>query len=52
MILNAISLEGYGPFADRIDVLIEPDLTVLTGPNDAGKSWVLRGLAKAIEGVL
>ncbi len=42
MLLKEITPHNLGPFAFPAKLRIEPDITVLTGPNDAGKSWYLR----------
>ena len=42
MILKNIRVQNFGPFAVPADIEISPNVTVLTGQNDAGKSAVLR----------
>ena len=44
MILEKLHLLHLGPFYD-IDINIEPNITVLTGPNDSGKSQLLKFIA-------
>ncbi len=46
MILERLELRNYQGFAAKPDpISLERDLTVLVGPNDTGKSNILRGLA-------
>ena len=45
MLLQRLTIAGLGPFAEPVTVQIEPDVTVLTGANDTGKSTVLAALA-------
>jgi putative ATP-dependent endonuclease of the OLD family len=42
--LTAIELRHFGPFAVDTTISIDPDLTILTGPNDVGKSNVLTAI--------
>lgn len=44
MILKSVRPRNYGPFVGDSVLQVEPDVTVLTGPNDAGKSMVLRAI--------
>lgn len=44
MILKSITLRNFGPFAVETTLQVEPEVTVLTGPNDAGKSLTLRAI--------
>lgn len=44
MILKQITLSNFGPFAEGTAVDIEPDVTVITGPNDVGKTFALRAI--------
>jgi predicted ATP-dependent endonuclease of OLD family len=42
MILTRLLIYRFGPFAVPATLEIEPEVTVLTGPNDTGKSCILR----------
>ena len=42
MILRSVEPVNFGPFATRTTLLVEPEVTVLTGANDTGKSTLLR----------
>jgi ABC-type transport system involved in cytochrome c biogenesis ATPase subunit len=42
MFIESIQPVNFGPFAFDDCITLEPDVTVLTGPNDVGKSSVLR----------
>ena len=42
MILKTIEPLNFGPFAHATKLFIDPEVTVLTGPNDTGKSNVLK----------
>ena len=44
MILKSITPQHFGPFAAETTLHIAPEVTVLTGPNDAGKSFALRAI--------
>ena len=44
MILRSITPKNLGPFVAGAPLKIEPDVTVITGPNDAGKTMVLRAI--------
>lgn len=44
MILKSISPENFGPFVAGTTLEVDPEVTVLTGPNDAGKSLALRAI--------
>lgn len=44
MILKSIKPNHFGPFASGTTLHLEPDVTVITGPNDAGKSLALRAI--------
>jgi|GEM_PF-4952902 len=44
MKLTRVHLKDYRSFADTT-LIVDPYATVLMGPNDAGKSWLLRALA-------
>ena len=41
MILKELRIKGFRPFCEEQVLLIEPDVTVLTGANDVGKTAVL-----------
>ncbi len=41
MILKQLKITGFRPFYNEATLRIEPDITVLTGANDTGKSAVL-----------
>ena len=48
MILNNFIIKNIGPFINtRIE--IEPDVTILTGSNDVGKSQIISILNKTFE---
>lgn len=42
MILKKLIIYKFGPFATPAELEIEPAVTVITGPNDTGKSSILR----------
>ncbi len=42
VILKTITPRNFGPFASETTLELDPEVTVLTGPNDAGKSLALR----------
>ena len=44
MILKSITPKNVGPFDGSSTLHLEPDVTVLTGPNDVGKSLALRAI--------
>lgn len=44
MILKSITPQHFGPFAAETTLHLDPEVTVLTGPNDAGKSLALRAI--------
>jgi ABC-type Mn2+/Zn2+ transport system ATPase subunit len=46
VILESIEPHNYGPFAFPVTLQLEPDVTVLTGPNDTGKSSLLKLIAR------
>ncbi len=37
MILKSIAIRNFGPFAVEATLQVEPEVTVLTGPNVTGK---------------
>ena len=49
MILKAITIENFGPFV-RGYLKLSPEVTVLTGANDAGKSHALRAIQLLFSG--
>ena len=51
MILTKLKLQGFRPFFEEATLEIRPDLTVLTGANDAGKSAVLDIVKRLSEDV-
>ncbi|MBN9516928.1 AAA family ATPase, partial [bacterium] len=46
MILERLEAHNYGPFAIPATLELDPEVTVLTGPNDVGKSSLLRLVAR------
>jgi len=46
MHIESVEFLNYGPFAIPETLVLEPMVTVLTGPNDVGKSSVLRLLSR------
>ena len=44
VILKSISPRNFGPFAIETTLQLDTEVTVLTGPNDAGKSLALRAI--------
>ena len=44
MILRKLRIQGFGPFHTEETIYIEPDVTILTGRNDTGKSTVLKAI--------
>lgn len=44
MILQKLVLHGFGPFYEETTIYIEPEVTVLTGRNDTGKTFVLSAI--------
>ena len=44
VILKSIAIQNFGPFASETILHLDPEVTVLTGPNDAGKSLALRAI--------
>jgi energy-coupling factor transporter ATP-binding protein EcfA2 len=42
MIIKDITINNYGPFSTPVKIHFHPQVTVLTGPNDTGKSSILR----------
>lgn len=41
MILSELTIKNIGPFAEATKICFEPDVTVLTGANDCGKTAIL-----------
>lgn len=50
MIIKSVQPVNYGPFANCGALVLEDDVTVITGPNDVGKSFMLRALMLACNG--
>lgn len=50
MRLKSVAIEGYRGAKDRIELKIDPDFTILSGQNDAGKSTFLEGLKTFFDG--
>ncbi|CAN0314491.1 unnamed protein product, partial [Ectocarpus fasciculatus] len=50
MNLKGLTFWGFGPFRGKHHLVVEDTVTVLTGANDAGKSWLLKAIQKAIPG--
>ena len=46
MLLKSLEPLKYGPFTSGAILEVEPDVTVLTGPNDTGKSSLLHLIAR------
>lgn len=42
MILKKLTVQGYGPFYQSATLELDPQVTILTGKNDVGKSALLR----------
>lgn len=42
MILKRLVVQNFGPFALPTHIEVEPDITIITGQNDVGKSSLLR----------
>jgi uncharacterized protein YhaN len=52
MRIETLTLERYGPFTDRrLDFRIGLPLTVVHGPNEAGKTCALNGIEDALYGI-
>ena len=50
MIIESIKIRNFGPFAVPTLLKLEEDVTVLTGPNDTGKSYALRAIELVCTG--
>ena len=50
MRLKQVTIENYRAI-DKLDVLLDPDLTVLHGPNGHGKTSVLTAIAKGLGSI-
>lgn len=50
MILKKLTIENYGPFAVPTEIEIDPEVTILTGQNDVGKTSILRLIQLMCEG--
>jgi energy-coupling factor transporter ATP-binding protein EcfA2 len=46
MYIRSVETQNYGPFSCTAKLTLEPTVTVLTGPNDVGKSALLRLLGR------
>jgi predicted ATPase len=46
VILESLETQNYGPFAVPVTLELDPEVTVLTGANDTGKSSLLRLLSR------
>lgn len=44
MLLSKLTIQNIGPFAEPTEIQFEPDVTVLTGANDCGKTSVLNAI--------
>jgi hypothetical protein len=44
VILKSITPQHFGPFGHETTLQLDPEVTVLTGPNDVGKSLTLRAI--------
>lgn len=51
MRLVRVSIEGYRSIKERLDVTLDPHVTVLLGANDHGKTNFLQALRHLNEGV-
>lgn len=49
MLLRKLTPGNYCGFSDSVDISFERDVTVLTGPNDTGKTSILRLIAHMCE---
>jgi len=43
--LKALTIKGFKSFAEQVDLLLEPGITVVVGPNGSGKSNVVDAVA-------
>ena len=50
MRIDAINIDGFGTFSDRNFSQIDSPLTVIYGPNEAGKSTLLGYLRQILFG--
>jgi DNA repair exonuclease SbcCD ATPase subunit len=44
MLLSELVIHNIGPFAEPAKIYFEPDVTVITGANDTGKSSILSAI--------
>jgi predicted ATP-dependent endonuclease of OLD family len=49
MILKKLTIHQFGPFSLPTTLVVSPDVTVLTGANDTGKSSILRLIAIMLD---
>jgi ABC-type cobalamin/Fe3+-siderophores transport system ATPase subunit len=49
MFIESIQPLNYGPFSGSVTLHLEPDVTVLTGPNDVGKSSLLKLMSRVLD---
>jgi ABC-type transport system involved in cytochrome c biogenesis ATPase subunit len=50
VLVKSIAVEHFGPFAFPSTLHVDPRVTVITGPNDTGKSILLRAIQLAFAG--
>ena len=50
LIATYLELSNVGPFLGREVITLEPECTVVTGPNDVGKSWILKAFEHFVLG--
>jgi chromosome segregation ATPase len=44
VILRNITPQHFGPFSGKTTLHLDPEVTVVTGPNDTGKTLALRAI--------
>lgn len=49
MLLKKLSISKLGPFSSPIEINLSPNVTILTGSNDVGKTSILRLLQSFLE---
>ncbi len=52
MILKKLQINHYGPFSQMTTIDIDPEVTILTGRNDVGKSAILNVIKAICTGQL